>query len=143
MKLFSLRLTTLKSKLYAIVFASIVVRVVAFFALPNRASNLAPDEGTYAVLAEVVAKGLPVGETEFGEGLYLISRAFTVPASLLVRVGFSGLDAVRLIASLYGLLTFVLIAFTLLRIIGSRQEIENFSTKSQRNVLILFSIFVA
>jgi hypothetical protein len=141
MKLFNLRLITLKSKLYAIVFASFVVRVVAFFMLPNTASNLAPDEGTYAVLAEVVAKGLPVGETEFGEGLYFVSRAFTVPASLMVRLGLSGLDAVRLIASLYGLLTFVLIAFTLLRIIDSRQEIKNFSSKSQRNVLILFSIF--
>ena len=141
MKLFSLRLTTLKSKLYAIVFASFVVRVVAFFALPNSASNLAPDEGTYAGLAEAVAKGVPVDETQFGEGLYLISRTFTVPASLLIRVGFSSLDAVRLIASLYGLLTFSLIAFILLKIIDSQQAPQSFISKNQKSVLILFAIF--
>ena len=141
MKLFKLRLTTLKSKLYAIVFASFVVKVVAFFVLPNTASNLAPDEGTYAGLAEAVAKGVPVDETQFGEGLYLISRAFTVPASLLVRVGFSGLDAVRLIASLYGLLTVTLIAFILLRIIDSQQEYKSFISKNQKSVLTLFAIF--
>ena len=141
MKLFKLRLTTLESKLYAIVFASFVVRVVAFFALPNSASNLAPDEGTYAGLAEIVAKGVPEDKTQFREGLYLISRAFIVPASLLVRVGFSGLDAVRLIASLYGLLSFTLIAFMLLKIIDSQQEPESFISKNQKSVLILFVIF--
>ena len=115
MKLFKLRLTTLKSKLYAIVFASFVVRVVAFFALPNSASNLAPDEGTYADLAEVVAKGIPVDKSEFGERFYLVTRTLTLPASLLVRLGLSGLDSVRLIASLYGLLTIVLFTVLLLR----------------------------
>jgi hypothetical protein len=141
MKLFGLRLTTLKSKLYAIVFASFVVRVVAFFALPNTASNLAPDEGTYAGLAEVVAKGVPVDETQFGEGLYLISRAFIIPASLLVRLGFSSLDAVRLIASLHGLLTITLITVVLLRVIYSRREVENFILQNQGKVLILHTIF--
>ena len=141
MKLFNLKFTTLKSKLYAIVFASFVVRVVAFFTLPNSASNLAPDEGTYAGLAEVVAKGLPVDTSYFGEGLYLISRAFTVPASLLVRAGFSSLDAVRLIASLYGLLTFTLIAFMLVKIVDSQQEPESFICKNQKSILILFAIF--
>ena len=141
MKLFSLRLTTLKSKLYAIVFASFIVRVVAFFVLPNTASNLAPDEAAYADLAEVVAKGLPIDKSSHGEGLYLISRAFTVPASLLVRLGFGGLDAVRIIASLYGLLTFALIAFILLRIFDSQQDVKIFILKNQKKVLILFAIF--
>ncbi len=50
MKLFKLRLTTLKSKLYAIVFASFVVRVVAFLALPIAGSNLGPDETNYGGL---------------------------------------------------------------------------------------------
>ena len=141
MKLFSLRLTTLKSKLYAIVFASFVVRVVAFCLLPNTASNLAPDEAAYAELADVVAKGLPVDKSSHGEGLYLISRAFTVPASLLIRLGFGGLDAVRIIASLYGLLTFALITFILLRIFDSQQDVKNFILKNQKKVLILFAIF--
>ena len=46
MKLLSLRFTTLKSKLYAIVFASIVVRVIGFFLLPNTPSFLGPNEFT-------------------------------------------------------------------------------------------------
>jgi hypothetical protein len=141
MKLFSLQLTTLKSKLYAIVFASLVVRVMAFFMLPNTASNLAPDEGTYAGLAEVVAKSIPVDKTKFGEGLYLISRAFTIPASLLVRLGLSGLDAVRLISSLYGLLTFVLVIVLLLKLNNSRQEVASYIARNQKKILTLLTIF--
>lgn len=132
---------TLKSKLYAIVLVSFVVRVVAFFLLPNTASRLAPDEGTYAELAEVVAKGMPVDEAQFGEQLYLISRAFTIPASFLVRLGFSGLDSIRLIASLYGLLTFILVITTLLRLSESRKEVESFMSNNQNKVLTLLIIF--
>ena len=90
MKLFSLRLTTLKSKLYAIVFASFVVRVVAFFALPNTASNLGPDEGNYGELTEWVAQGNPADQYQNYGGLYIDSRSLIVPASLLNRLGVSG-----------------------------------------------------
>jgi len=44
------KLQTLKQKLWAIVAASFVARVIMFFALPNTASFLAPDEGNYAFL---------------------------------------------------------------------------------------------
>jgi len=140
MKLFNLRLTTLKSKLYAIVFASFVVRVVAFFALPNTPSSLAPDEGNYGALTEWVAQGKPTNEYAYGN-LYTISRSFIVPASLLNRIGFSGLDSVRIIASLYGLLTLTLIAFVLLGMINSRDGAASFILKNQKSVLILFTIF--
>ena len=62
MKLFSLRLTTMKSKLYAIVFASLLVRVVAFFMLPNNESPLGTDEGNYGELTEWIAQGKPADE---------------------------------------------------------------------------------
>ena len=140
MKLFKLRLTTLKSKLYAIVFASFVVRLVAFFFLPNKESSLAPDEGNYGALTEWIADGKPADEYPYG-GLYIISRSLIVPASLLNRLGFSGLDSVRIIASIYGLLTLILITFILLRIVESRHEVANFVFKNQKSVLILFAIF--
>ena len=140
MKLFSLRLTTLKSKLYAIVFASFVVRVVAFFILPNKESSLAPDEGNYGALTEWIAQGKPADEYPYTT-LYIISRSHIVPAVLLNRLGLPGLDSVRITASLYGFLTFALIAFILLRIVGSRQEVESFISKNERKLLILFGIF--
>ena len=140
MKLFSLRLTTLKSKLYAIVFASFVVRVVAFFVLPNKESYLGPDEGNYGALTEWIAQGKPADEYPYTT-LYIISRSHIVPATLLNRLGLNGLDSVRIIASLYGLLTLTLIAYVLLRIVESRQEAANFVFKNQKTVLILFAIF--
>ena len=115
MKLFKLKFTTLKSKLYAIVLASFVVRVVAFFALPNTASNLAPDEGNYGALTEWIAQGKPADEYPYAS-LYIISRSFIFPATLLNRIGLSGLDSVRLVASLYGLLTIILAVYLLLKL---------------------------
>ena len=52
----ALKLHTLKQKLWAIVAASFVARVVMFFALPNTPSSLAPDEGTYGALAKWISE---------------------------------------------------------------------------------------
>jgi hypothetical protein len=116
------------------------VRVVAFFALPNTASNLAPDEGTYAALTEWISAGKEA-DTFYSNTLYLRSRSFVIPASLLYKVGISSIDSIRIVASIYGLLTFILISFVLLRIVESRQETANFLFKNQKNILILFAIF--
>jgi hypothetical protein len=140
MKLFSLRLTTLKSKLYAIVFASFVVRVVAFIALPNTESNLAPDEGNYGSLTEWIAQSKPANEYPYAS-LYIISRSFIVPATLLNRIGLSGLDSVRLVASAYGLLTIILAVYLLLKLNDSRQEVSSFISKNQKKVISLLAIF--
>ena len=142
MKLFSLRLTTLKSKLYAIVFVSFVVRVMAFFALPNTPSALGPDEGTYARAANWTALGKPATEfPDYGASLYTSGRSLLLPAAFFNNIGFSPLNSVRLISSLYGLLTLILIVFILLRIIDTRHEVENFVSKNQKKVLILLTIF--
>ena len=140
MKLFSLRLTTLKSKLYAIVFVSFVVRVVAFFVLPNTASNLAPDEGNYGELTEWIAQRKPADEYPYST-LYIISRSLIVPATLLNRIGLSGLDSVRLVASVYGLLIIILAVYFLLKLNNSRQEVSNFILKNQKSVVTLLIIF--
>ena len=140
MKLFSLRLTTLKSKLYAIVFASFVVRVVVFFVLPRSPSNLAPDEGAYAELATWVSRNELANQHPYYGGLYKVSRALILPASLFVRIGLTGLDSVRLVASLYGLLTIVLAACSLLYLVHLRQEFSNFIMNNQKKTLFLLAI---
>ena len=138
MKLLSLRLTTLKSKLYAIVFASIVVRVIGFFLLPNQPTvALAPDEGGYAEIGRLVASGEPTAS--FG-GLYKISRSLILPASLLNKVGIEPLSSVRIIASMYGFFTLVLVAKIILKTIDSN-EIREINSKKSSAIVALFAIF--
>ena len=134
-----MRLTSLKNKLYSIVFCSFVVRVIAFFLLPNSGSNLAPDEGNYGALTEWIAQGKAANEYPYSS-LYIISRSLIVPASFLNRIGISGLDSVRIIASLYGLMTLALIANLFLRLFNSREVISNWTSKNQLIVLFLFGI---
>ena len=138
MKLLSLRLTTLKSKLYAIVFASIVVRVIGFFLLPNQPTvALAPDEGGYAEIGRLVANGEPT--TSWG-GLYKISRSLILPASLLNKVGIEPLSSVRIIASIYGFFTLVLVAKIILKTIDSN-EIREIDVKKSSAIVALFAVF--
>ena len=138
MKLLSLRLTTLKSKLYAIVFASIVVRVIGFFLLPNQPTvALAPDEGGYAEIGRLVASGEPT--TSWG-GLYKISRSLILPASLLNKVGIEPLSSVRITASIYGFFTLVLVAKIILKTIDSN-EIREIDLKKSSAIVALFAIF--
>ena len=143
MKLFSLRLTTLKSKLYAIVFASFVVRVVAFFALPNTPSPLGPDEGTYGRAANWTALGKPATEfPDFGAGLYVSGRSLLLPAAFFNKIGFTQLNAVRLTASIYGLLLVCLVVSIALKIAAKNPKFVQFTEKSPRIFFGLFSIFV-
>ena len=140
MKLFSLRLTTLKSKLYAIVFASFVVRVMAFFALPNSASNLAPDEGTYGDLTEWIANDKSAGDYP-NPGLFRISRTLIEPAVLLNRVGVSGINSVRIIASAYAIGTAILILYYLLKTVEQIRVENRREIVSQKLILILFGVY--
>jgi hypothetical protein len=111
------KLQTLKQKLWAIVAASFVTRVILFFALPNTPSSLAPDEGIYAAITKwlsdsKLAKDFP----NFGEGLYLSGRSLIVPSVLLTRLGINELDAVRLIATLFGVLSLILVVLIILKL---------------------------
>ena len=143
MKLFSLRLTTLKSKLYAIVFASFVVRVVAFFALPNTPSNLAPDEGTYGAAANWTALGKPATEfPAFGANLYQSGRSLLIPAAVFNKIGFNPLNSVRLTASLYGLLLVCLIATMMLKTASKEAKFAEFIERKPRVFLSLFLVVV-
>ena len=139
MKLFSLRLTTLKSKLYAIVFASFVVRVVAFFTLPNNPSvALAPDEGGYAEIARLVASEQPT--TPYG-GLYSISRTLVLPAAALNNFGIEPLSSVRIIASMYGSLTLILLAFLIIQLVDKYSTQSELTPKRYDLIIGLFFVF--
>ena len=135
----ALKPQTLKEKLWAIVAASFVARVIMFFVLPNTPSSLAPDEGTYAALTKWIADSKPAADfPAFGEGLYLSGRSIIVPASALNRIGMDELDAVRFISSIYGLLSLVLLTFFALKLLSKAEELSRFNA---RLVLLFFTIF--
>ena len=134
----ALKLGTLKEKLWAIVAASFVARVIMFFVLPSTPSSLAPDEGTYAALTKWIAESKPAADfPAFGEGLYLSGRSIIVPSSALNRIGMNELDAVRLVSTLYGFLSLVLLTFFALKLLNKRDDLSKFNSR-----LILFFFFV-
>ena len=135
----ALKLRTLTEKLWAIVAASFVARVIMFFVLPNSPSSLAPDEGTYASLTKWIAESKPAADfPAFGEGLYLSGRTIIIPSSLLHRIGMNELDAVRFISSIYGLLSLVLLTFFALQLLNKRDDLSKFNT---RLILLFFTVF--
>ena len=139
MKLFSLRLTTLKSKLYAIVFASFVVRVVGFFLLPSEPIfALALDEGSYSEIAKLVANEQPLASYE---RLYTVSRTLVLPASALIDFGLEPLASVRIIASIYGVLSLILIAFIIIQSVNKYSSHSEFTLKRSNLIIGLFIVF--
>ena len=111
------KLQTLKQKLWAIVAASFIARVIVFFLLPNTPSSLGPDEGTYAFLTKWIGESKPADQfPAYGQGLYLSGRTIIVPASLLYRIGVNELDAVRLVSTIYGLCMLILVVALTLKL---------------------------
>ena len=139
MKLFSLRLMTLKSKLYAIVFASFVVRFIGFFLLPSEPTvAIAPDEGSYAEIARLIASNQSLATYE---GLYTISRTLVLPASALNYFGLEPLSSVRIIASIYGALTLILVAFLIIQCVNKYSSHSELTLKRSNLIVGLFFIF--
>jgi len=133
------KLGTLKEKLWAIVAASFVARVIMFFVLPNTPSSLAPDEGTYAALTRWIAESKPATDfPAFGEGLYLSGRTIIIPASVLNRIGMGELDAVRLVSSFYGFLSLVLLTFFAVKLLNNSDQLSKFNS---RLILLFFVVF--
>jgi len=111
------KLHTLKQKLWAIVAASFIARVIVFFALPSTSSSLAPDEGTYAALTKWIAESKPAEDFPlFGGDLYLSGRSLILLASFFVRAGLYELDAVRLVSTTYGFTALALIVILILKL---------------------------
>ena len=134
-----LRLTTLKHKLYAIMFASFIVRIIGFFLLPNEPMfALAPDEGGYAEIGRIVADEQPT--TSFG-GLYVISRSLVLPAVVLNNFGTEPLSSVRIIASIYGALSLMLVAFIILKTVNKYQQFKELTSKRNNIIIGLFGVY--
>ena len=110
------KLQTLKQKLWAIVAASFVARVTMFFALPSTPSSLAPDEDTYAFVAKWVANNELEDKHPYYTSLYHSGRSIIVPASIFYRIGFNELDAVRLVSTIYGLCSLILVVLLILKL---------------------------
>jgi len=142
MKLFSLRLTTLKSKLYAIVFASFIVRVVAFFVMPSTPSSLGPDEGTYGAVAEWTERGLPASDFPvYGAGLYLSARSLIWPAAMFNQLGIDNLHSVRLTAAIYGFLSVWIVIFIFLKTTDRRAGLAEYVSRNSLLVITFFFVF--
>ena len=142
MKLFKFELTTLKSKLYAIVFASFVVRVVAFFVLPATPSSLGPDEGTYSALAKWTEQGLPASDFPlYGAGLYQSARSLIWPAAMFIQLGFDPLQSVRLTATIYGLLSVWIVVFVFLKTLDFRAGLAEYVSRKRLLVTSIFAVF--
>jgi hypothetical protein len=136
----ALKLHTLKQKLWAIVAASFIARVIMFFALPSTPSSLAPDEGTYAGLAKWISESKPANDFPiFGGGLYLSSRSVIIPASTLIKFGVNELNAVRIISSIYGLFTLCALAYLCSKLLTFNSfEVE----RNKRNEHLILGLLI-
>ena len=129
----------MKSKLYAIVFASFVIRFIGFFLLPSEpTAALAPDEGGYAEIVRLVTSEQPT--TSYG-GLYFISRTLVLPAAALNNFGIEPLSSVRIIASMYGALTLMLVAFLIIQFVNRYSTYSELTFKRSNLIIGLFFIF--
>ena len=136
------QLTTLKGKLYAVIYCSFIARVVGLFLLPKTPSFLAPDEGTYGAEAAWTEQGFPAKDfPAYGEGLYLSGRVLFWPAAFLNQLGASPLYSVRLTAAIYGLLTLVLISYIFLKTVDRHITVADYVAKNTNLVVAFFIVF--
>ena len=110
-----------------------------FLLLPNSASNIQIDEINYASLATWIADGNDSSKYPNYPTLYLTSKTLIYPASRLVLLGVSGLDAVRIISSIYGLLSLLLICFAILNIFSSLNDVT--SKTNSKLITVLFALY--
>jgi hypothetical protein len=131
-----------KQKLIVILSISFVARAIAFFGLPEDPSQLAPDEGTYAALTQWTAESKPAEKfPKYGAGLYQSSKSLILPASILYRLGFGSLDAVRIVASLYGFLSLAMILVFTLALIRITNSNQLQYKSNERTIVLLFTLF--
>lgn len=136
------KLKSLKQKLWAIVAASFVSRVIMFFILPSTPSSFAPDEGTYAELAKWISESKPANDfPSFGGGLYLSSRSMIIPSSKLIKLGMDELNAVRIISSIYGLLALCTLAYLCSKLLASTTSGVERNNRNEHLVLGLLVVY--
>ena len=138
----ALKLHTLKQKLWAIVAASFVARVIVFFAIEDTTTSIAPDEGTYAFLVKWISESKPASEfPDFGEHLYLSARSIVIPASIFSRLGISELSALRITASVYGFLSLCVFAYLCSKLLSINSFGVMKKRRLERLVVALFMVY--
>lgn len=136
------QLKSLGKKLYLICFFSFVLRVIGYFLLPSKPSILGPDEGTYGRVAEWTALGKPAAEfPDFGESLYISARAIIWPAAIFNKMGVDPLNSVRLVSTIYGILTLCVLTYIFLKTVEKNKTIEEFVSTRPSLILVIFFTF--
>jgi hypothetical protein len=135
------KLHTLKQKLWAIVVASFVARVIMFFALPNTPSSLGPDEVTYSFLTKWVASGELVDQHPYYLALFNVSKSLILPSSFIVNLGMDELSAIRLTSSIYGFLSLCLFAYLCHKLLKSDVSGLEENKKMERLPISLLLIY--
>ena len=132
----ALKSYTIKRKILSILILSGLLRLLTFLFLPKLVfPNLAPDEGMYAALAKWLGESNPVNVFPgYGDIIYHQSKAFILPASLLFRLGINELDAIRIISSLYGLGSLVVVGLFAFKYL-TNSKIQRLE-KVRRNLVI-------
>ena len=134
-----LGLRTLRDKLYVVIVVSFILRIIGFFLLPDEPTvALAPDEGGYAEISRIITDGEPT--TSFG-GLYVISRSLILPAVVLNNFGIEPLSSVRIIASIYGALSLMLISLLIIKTVNKYSNYSELTPKRDVLIVGLFSVF--
>ena len=134
----ALKLHTLKQKLWAIVAASFVLRVIVFYVLPNTPTNLAPDESAYSEITRRITTGEALDQ--FG-GLSKTSQTLVFPAAMFVRIGLDPLSATRLSALMYGFAALVFLAYLISKVAHNHIDTASEYKRTKNLVLILFAIY--
>lgn len=133
----------LSSKLLKLFFyMNLIFRLIFhFFFHPNQPSSFAPDEGTYARLAEYVSRGKAVQDfPEYGPSLYNQSKSLISPSSFLIKLGNEPLDSVRIVSSLYGFLIPLCVLLCFVAVRKSKVNIDRLHQEF-RSPLALFLLF--
>ena len=117
--------------------------VLHIFVLPESPSEFGPDEGTYAALAKYASQGLPMQDFPlYGAGLYNSAKSITLPSAFLVKLGMNELNAVRAVASGYGLASSIVLVLCFLASIRLRNQTFNLSGPAlDRKFVTLLLIF--
>jgi len=138
-----LKLLTFKQKLCTIIAISAIARTIVFFLLPNSASHLVPDEGAYAATAKWAASGQLSSQIQYYQDLWKIGRTLLYPASMLVQFGLGELSAIRIVSSMYGLLSVAVITILInshYRKLNQDSRHQKFNETLILSALILFAI---
>jgi hypothetical protein len=111
--------------------------------LPKTPSEYGPDEATYAALAKYVTEGLPVQEFPgYGAGLYNSAKALILPSSVLIKIGINELLAVRLISTLAGLISLIMLSLCIIAIQYLIKEKDGAAQLNlNRGQVVILSIF--